>query len=426
MKAIKLLLALISFTSLSISANMDALDFSQDNFCPKSPKAQLRGGLFYLPNNTEPYSGEALCSYLTNGQHSLRGRIKNGLPVGEWLEWDVNGQIRSKKNFLNGSLNGPFTNWGRNGQINTKGFFKDGRRHGVFIEYYESGKILSEGKYIKDYRAGEWKFWYESGQLKSKGFFKEGQRHGLFVEYYDSGQITSKGKWNDSARTGEWKFWYENGQLESKGFYKHNQPDGFFVKYYDSGQISALEEWKTGDRLGKWDIWYSNGQMHELHIFRKGIEGSENWYLNEESLEVFQKDIASYLSLAKQLGNEANEEFLKTQSQLENEIRVIEKLKAELAGRVANENMPINLLPGQGLLLIDFIDDCWVEIQDGNGNMVLTELMTEGQNIKMAVQAPVQLFLGRASAVTNLQFAQRSVDLKPHTRKDIARVDLEL
>jgi hypothetical protein len=34
--------------------------------------------------------------------------------------------------------------------------------------------------------------------------------------------------------------------------------------------------------------------------------------------------------------------------------------------------------------------------------------------------------LGRASAVTNLQFAQRSVDLKPHTRKDIARVDLEL
>jgi cytoskeleton protein RodZ len=93
---------------------------------------------------------------------------------------------------------------------------------------------------------------------------------------------------------------------------------------------------------------------------------------------------------------------------------------------MADDTAAINLLPGQGLLLIEFADDCWVEIQDGDGNMVVTDLMTNGQTIEMAVQAPVQLLLGRASAVTNLQFAQRSVDLKPHTRKDIARVDLEL
>ncbi|MGB0445795.1 MAG: RodZ domain-containing protein [Pseudomonadales bacterium] len=93
---------------------------------------------------------------------------------------------------------------------------------------------------------------------------------------------------------------------------------------------------------------------------------------------------------------------------------------------MADDTAAISLLPGQGLLLIEFADDCWVEIQDGDGNMVLTDLMTNGQTIEMAVQAPVQLLLGRASAVTNLQFAQRSVDLKPFTRKDIARVDLEL
>lgn len=93
---------------------------------------------------------------------------------------------------------------------------------------------------------------------------------------------------------------------------------------------------------------------------------------------------------------------------------------------MADDAVTISLLPGQGLLLIEFVDDCWVEIQDGDGNMVLTDLMTNGQAIEMAVQAPVQLLLGRASAVTNLQFAQRSIDLKPYTRKDIARVDLEL
>ena len=58
--------------------------------------------------------------------------------------------------------------------------------------------------------------------------------------------------------------------------------------------------------------------------------------------------------------------------------------------------------------------------------MVLADLKTSGQVIEMAVQAPVQLLLGRASAISNIAFAQRSIDLEPHTRKDIARVTLEL
>ncbi len=86
----------------------------------------------------------------------------------------------------------------------------------------------------------------------------------------------------------------------------------------------------------------------------------------------------------------------------------------------------VDIAPGQGLLLLEFKDDCWVEIQDGNGTMVLADLKTSGQVIEMAVQAPVQLLLGRASAISNIAFAQRSIDLEPHTRKDIARVTLEL
>jgi hypothetical protein len=58
--------------------------------------------------------------------------------------------------------------------------------------------------------------------------------------------------------------------------------------------------------------------------------------------------------------------------------------------------------------------------------MVLTDLKTEGQTIEMAVQAPLQVLLGRASAIASFQFAQRSVDIKPYTRKDIARVNLAL
>ncbi len=86
----------------------------------------------------------------------------------------------------------------------------------------------------------------------------------------------------------------------------------------------------------------------------------------------------------------------------------------------------LDVAPGQGLLVIEFLDDCWVEIQDGNGTMVVADLKSSGDVIKMAVQAPAQVLLGRASAVSNINFAQRSINLDPHTRKDIARVTLEL
>lgn len=82
--------------------------------------------------------------------------------------------------------------------------------------------------------------------------------------------------------------------------------------------------------------------------------------------------------------------------------------------------------PGEGLLVIEFADDCWVEIQNGAGTMVVADLKSKGDVIAMAVSAPAQVLLGRASAVTKFEFAARNIDLEPHTRKDIARLNLEL
>ena len=82
--------------------------------------------------------------------------------------------------------------------------------------------------------------------------------------------------------------------------------------------------------------------------------------------------------------------------------------------------------PGEGLLVIEFADDCWVEIQDGAGTMVVADLKSKGDVVALAVAAPAQVLLGRASAVTKFEFAARAIDLEPHTRKDIARLNLEL
>ena len=158
MKTIKLLLVLLSFTSLNLNANVDALDFSKDSFCPISPKVQYRGGRYYLPNNTKPYSGKASCAYLINGQLSMKGQIKQGLESGEWLEWYVNGQIKSK------------------------GFYQDGQRSGVFTQWYDNGQKGSEGKWSYNDKIGQWQYWFRNGQMSESTIYKDGavQQPSLF------------------------------------------------------------------------------------------------------------------------------------------------------------------------------------------------------------------------------------------------------
>ena len=54
----------ILLLSTSLSTFTLDLDFwSSESFCYKSPKVQTRNGVFYLPNQQEPFTEENLCVY---------------------------------------------------------------------------------------------------------------------------------------------------------------------------------------------------------------------------------------------------------------------------------------------------------------------------------------------------------------------------
>ena len=82
------------------------------------------------------------------------------------------------------------------------------------------------------------------------------------------------------------------------------------------------------------------------------------------------------------------------------------------------------LLPNQAQLVMVFDKDCWVEIKDANGKMVLSDLYSAGDTIEQVITAPIEVLLGRSSGVAAMTFDGRTIDLKPHTRKDIARLTL--
>jgi hypothetical protein len=80
--------------------------------------------------------------------------------------------------------------------------------------------------------------------------------------------------------------------------------------------------------------------------------------------------------------------------------------------------------PNEALLMMAFDKDGWVEIKAGNGKMILSDLYASGSTIEQVVTAPIEILLGRSSGVAQMTFNGEVIDLKPHTRKDIARLTL--
>ena len=112
---------------------------------------------------------------------------------------------------------------------------------------------------------------------------------------------------------------------------------------------------------------------------------------------------------------------------VEEEVVVSEATQVAQAASTASVVAPAKetLAANQAVLVMVFEKDCWVEIKDGNGKMILSDLYSAGDQIDQVVEAPIEVLLGRSSAVSNMTFNGRVIDLKPHTRKDIARLTLK-
>lgn len=93
------------------------------------------------------------------------------------------------------------------------------------------------------------------------------------------------------------------------------------------------------------------------------------------------------------------------------------------------ENEPANAaaaaspLPSGGLR-IEFDDRSWIEIRDATQKVVFVGEYPAGTRQNVEGKAPFQIWIGRASAV-RVFMGERSIDLKPYTREEVARFNLE-
>jgi cytoskeleton protein RodZ len=83
-----------------------------------------------------------------------------------------------------------------------------------------------------------------------------------------------------------------------------------------------------------------------------------------------------------------------------------------------------NALRPTGRIFLEFTEDSWVEITDGDGKTLMAQLNHGGSRRLISGQPPLSLVIGNASAV-RVVYNDALIDLKPHVKVEVARLTLQ-
>ncbi|MBM3392343.1 MAG: DUF4115 domain-containing protein [Betaproteobacteria bacterium] len=90
----------------------------------------------------------------------------------------------------------------------------------------------------------------------------------------------------------------------------------------------------------------------------------------------------------------------------------------------AFQTAPAAAVSGAHQLVFSFDGSSWVEVKEAGGRIVFSQMNARGTTQVVEGRPPFQLVVGNASNV-RLQYNDQPVDLRPHTRVEVARLTLE-
>lgn len=92
----------------------------------------------------------------------------------------------------------------------------------------------------------------------------------------------------------------------------------------------------------------------------------------------------------------------------------------EGADALQSESLPETFGSDEDLLVLAFSDDCWVEVRDASGSVLIAELQRKGDNQRVFGQAPFEVMLGNSRVVT-LALNGEAVAFQPNSGKKTLR-----
>ena len=124
---------------LSDSAIKKALDEAVEN-----DSLQERNGIYYRPNESEPYRGWVKLMHNDSEQVKSLAQCRDGRPNGLFMGWHENGQKGVEATMEDGELEGLVVVWHENGKKGAEGAFQDNLPHGLLTYWDANGTKIAE------------------------------------------------------------------------------------------------------------------------------------------------------------------------------------------------------------------------------------------------------------------------------------------
>ena len=110
-----------------------------------------------------------------------------------------------------------------NGNLKLKKFYLLGKLDGLYETYYEDGQAKVLTIYKDGKLDGPYETYYEDGQAKVLTIYKDGKLDGPYEEYTEVGNLIINANYKDNVRHGYYER-YQNGHL-------------FFCAQYENGKV---------------------------------------------------------------------------------------------------------------------------------------------------------------------------------------------
>jgi antitoxin component YwqK of YwqJK toxin-antitoxin module len=121
----------------------------------------------YESYSTTPFTGNFV-RYYSNGKLQFEIPYVDGIPVGQYKEWYIDGTLKLVGNYNNEGLeNGEFRKWYENGIICFEGFYKNGECDSTWNFYSRIGVLMKKSFFRNGMKESTWQYWTDKGELNT-------------------------------------------------------------------------------------------------------------------------------------------------------------------------------------------------------------------------------------------------------------------
>lgn len=210
-----------------------------------------------------------LCTYGLSAQ--LNQKDAQGRKHGQWEKKHSNGKIRYTGNFKHGNPVGTFVYYFEDGQMRARNTYR--AQGGIIMseQFGEGEKLAAKGLYAEQEKDSTWTYYDFEGNLLMREDYQKGVLHGKVIKYFPNGKIAEVKNFKNGVQVGAWEQYYESGKPMAKGTYVNGALHGEATYYFSTGKPRLKGSYSKGRMHGTWYHFTQDLKVEKKEVWEYGF-----------------------------------------------------------------------------------------------------------------------------------------------------------